>query len=91
MLTSLAGKGSPLHRKHGLYLDALEAHDLALAKLERNLERDRYDVQQLARAGFLSPEILRARYSDELRPYLLARHEWHDQTLEMWIQSCWPR
>ena len=79
VLTAIAGKGSALHRKHKLYLDAvtvttppgnyakrlvpmfptkwrwlrllaLEAHDLALSKLERNLERDRDDVQQLARA-----------------------------------------
>ena len=35
-----------------LSLFALEAHDLALSKLERNMERDRDDVQQLARAGW---------------------------------------
>jgi hypothetical protein len=29
---------------------ALEAHDLALSELERNWERDRDDVRQLARA-----------------------------------------
>lgn len=84
LLTEIAGRGSPLHRKHKLYLDAvtvatppedyerrlvpmfpgnwthlrllaLEAHDIALSKLERNHERDRDDVQQLARAGHLSP------------------------------------
>jgi hypothetical protein len=77
-VTGIGGKGSALHRKHKVYLDAvtvatppenyedrlvpmfpgawvrlslfaLEAHDLALSKLERNLERDRDDVQQLAR------------------------------------------
>jgi hypothetical protein len=87
-LTDIAGKGSVLHRKHKVYLDAvsvatppenyedrlvpmfpgawprlslfaLEAHDLALSKLERNIERDRDDVQQLARAGRLKPEILK--------------------------------
>jgi len=79
-LTEIAGKGSPLHRKHKLYLDAitvatppedyeqrlvamfprnwthlrlyaLEAHDIALSKRERNYDRDRDDVQQLARAA----------------------------------------
>jgi G:T-mismatch repair DNA endonuclease (very short patch repair protein) len=35
-----------------LSLFALEAHDLALSKLERNMERDRDDVQQLACAGW---------------------------------------
>ncbi len=90
-LIAIAGKGTALHRKHKLYLDAvtvatppedyeqrlllmfpgawthlrlyaLEANDLALSKLERNYERDRDDVQQLARAGHLSPEILKERY-----------------------------
>jgi cell fate regulator YaaT (PSP1 superfamily) len=52
----------------GLY--ALEAHDLALTKIERNFERDRDDVQRLAKRGFLNRETLRSRYLDELRPYL---------------------
>jgi hypothetical protein len=117
-LTEIAGKGSALHRKHKVYLDAvtiatppenyeerlvpmfpgawvhlrldaLEAHDLALSKLERNYDRDRDDVQQLARAGHLRPEILKERYDKELRPNL-ARETWHDQTLQLWIESSWP-
>jgi hypothetical protein len=56
-----------------LRLFALEAHDLALTKLERNWDRDRNDVQQLARAGHLNPEILRERYYRELRPNFRAR------------------
>jgi hypothetical protein len=48
--------------------------DVALSKLERNHERDRDDVQQLARAGHLKREILRDRYYKELRPNLPA-HE----------------
>jgi hypothetical protein len=117
-LTKIAGKGSALHRKHKLYLDAvtvatppenyqerllpmfpdawahlrlyaLEAHDLALSKLERNFERDRDDVQQLARAGHLNPDILKERYHRELRPNL-TREAWHDQTLDLWIGSYWP-
>lgn len=71
-----------------LKLYALEAHDLALAKLERNFERDRDDVQRLVRAGHLDREILRARYYEELRPYL-PRAEWHDQTLQLWLESYW--
>jgi hypothetical protein len=71
-----------------LKLFALEAHDIALAKLTRNYERDRDDVQRLARAGHLDPEILKRRYVLELRPYLL-REAWHDQTLEMWLESYW--
>jgi len=117
-LTEIAGKGSALHRKHKVYLDAvtvatppesygerlvpmfhgagkhlrlyaLEAHDLALSKLERNLDRDRDDVQQLARAGHLKPEILRERYLTELRPNLVNQAR-HDLTLELWLESYWP-
>ncbi len=75
--------------KH-LTLYALEANDLALSKLERNAERDREDVLNLARAGHLNREILRDRYWEELRPYFLSRQEWHDKTLDLWIDMCWP-
>lgn len=72
-----------------LELYALEAHDLALAKLERNAERDRDDVLRLAMAGHLDRTTLHQRYVEELRPYL-ARQSWHDQTIELWVESCWP-
>jgi hypothetical protein len=39
-------------RKLRLY--ALEAHDIALSKLERNGDRDRGDVHQMALAGHLN-------------------------------------
>lgn len=116
----LAGRGSPLHRKHRLYMQyvgiatppsnyetrltrmfatapwknltllALEAHDLALAKLERNADRDREDVLSLARAGYLHPDTLKERYFEELRPYLLSNLSWHDKTLELWLEMGWP-
>lgn len=73
-----------------LSLLALEAHDLALSKLERNAEKDREDVQQLAKAHHIDPGILEKRYLDELRPYLLSKIEWHDKTLELWMDMCWP-
>lgn len=117
-LAQIGGKGSALHRKHKVYLDAvtvatppenyeerllslfpgawarlqlfaLEAHDLALLKLERNLERDRDDVHHLARAGHLKAEILRERYYAELRPNLLAHEDRHDLTLKLWLESYW--
>jgi hypothetical protein len=117
-LMEIAGKGSPLHRKHRVYLDAvtvatppedyaerlvplfpnvwahlqlcaLDAHDLALSKLERNFERDREDVQHLARAGHLNRETLRERYYKELRPNLPAHESRCDLTLELWLDS-WP-
>src|SRR6202022_3910400 len=57
---------------------------LALSKLERNSDRDREDVLRLARAGYIDCGVLKARYLEEVRPYLLNKHEWHDQTLELW-------
>ena len=118
-LIEIAGKGSTLHQKHGLYLEAvtvatkpenyetrlvpflpgtwrhlklfaLEAHDLALSKLERNFERDRDDVRHLAQAGQLKPDVLRERYYSELRPNLLAHEDRHDLTLQQWLESYWP-
>jgi hypothetical protein len=118
-LTEIAGKGSALHSKHNVYLDAvtvatppenyaerltplfpgawrhlrlyaLEVHDLALSKLERNYERDRGDVQALARAGLLKREILKERYYSELRPNLLAHEGRHDLTLQLWLEAYWP-
>jgi hypothetical protein len=118
-LTEIGGKGSSLHQKYRVHLDAvtvatppdsyqerlvlmypsawlhlrleaLEVHDLALSKLERNFERDRDDVRQLARAGYLKPEILRERYYKELRPNLLAHGGRHDLTLQLWLESYWP-
>jgi hypothetical protein len=72
-----------------LELYALEAHDLALTKLERNAERDRDDVRQLARAGHLSPETLKTRYEQEMRPYMSGHLHWHDKTLSFWLESFW--
>jgi len=67
-----------------LKLLALDATDLALSKLERNNDRDRDDFLRLARSGLINRTALQQRYTEELRPYLLARHEWHDQTLALW-------
>jgi hypothetical protein len=114
-LIDLAGKGSALHRKHGLYLDlvtvatvpedyeqrlvevaagafkrlrlfALDPYDLALAKLERNIQRDRDDVKHLARTIPLDLQVLRERYEKELRPYL-GNPEREDLTLQLWVES----
>jgi hypothetical protein len=72
-----------------LRLHALEAHDIALSKLERNYERDRDDVQHLARAGHLNRATLRDRYYRELRPNLLAHEDRCDLTLNLWLET-WP-
>ena len=70
-----------------LRLFVLEAHDLALTKLERNFERDRGDVEHLARSGYLKASILKERYIEEMRPYVTGRVSWHDQTLQMWMEA----
>jgi hypothetical protein len=109
-----AGRGSPLHQRHRVYLDvvtvaevpddyetrlidmhvqgltqvrllAFERHDLALAKLARNTDRDREDVVALARGPGLDTAVLRSRYRDELRP-TLRRPDREDLTLELWIE-----
>ena len=70
-----------------LRLFGLEAHDLALSKLERNSPVDRGDIRHLAKTGHLDPKILRERYTWELRPKLPDDPKKHDATLEMWIES----
>ncbi len=67
-----------------LTLKAFERHDLALAKLVRNIDRDREDIEALARGPGLDVEILRKRYGQELRP-LLGRPDREDLTLNLWI------
>lgn len=51
----------------------------------RNRERDRYDVQQLAKAGLLNPDILRDRYYKEVRPNSSGNEARHDLTLKLWL------
>jgi Nucleotidyltransferase of unknown function (DUF6036) len=114
-LLQLAGKGSELHRRYGIYLDfvtiatvpedydqrlmeimpgaferlrlfALDPYDLALAKLERNIQRDRDDVKYLARTIPFDLNVLRDRYERELRPYL-GNPEREDLTLQLWVEA----
>jgi hypothetical protein len=67
-------------------LFALDPVDLALSKPGRNSDRDREDVLRLARAAYIDSGVLKARYLEEVRPYLLNKHEWRDQTLELWME-----
>lgn len=80
----------PLASWKHLSLLALDPTDIALSKLERNAERDREDFVGLARAGLIEPRTLKQRYIEELRPYLLSKHQWHDKTLDLWIEMAWP-
>lgn len=113
-LHSLAGEGSRLHKRYGLFVQqvrlvtlpenyaerliaifpgafqylrvfGLEAHDLALSKLERNSARDREDVRFLAKAAPLDLALLEKRYHEEFRPYL-ANTDRHDLTIRLWLE-----
>jgi hypothetical protein len=68
-----------------LRLCALDPHDLALSKLERNIQRDRDDVKHLARSAAFDLEILKERYEKELR-WQLGNPEREDVTLKLWTE-----
>ena len=70
--------------KH-LRLCVLDPYDLVLTKLERNVERDREDVQYLARAIPLDSTVLKERYEKELR-WQMGIPEREDLTLKLWIE-----
>jgi hypothetical protein len=71
--------------KH-LRLFALDPYDLAMSKLERNIQRDRDDVMHLARTVPFDPEVLKDRYQKELR-WQLGNPEREDLTLRLWIEA----
>jgi hypothetical protein len=68
-----------------LRLFALDAYDLALAKLERNSQRDREDVFYLAVRVPLDIAMLRQRYREELRRYL-GNPPREDLALDLWVE-----
>jgi uncharacterized nucleotidyltransferase DUF6036 len=80
----------PKLRLKKLRLFALEPHDLALTKLERNSDVDRQDVLDLAAAGLINAKTLRRRYAKEFRPNLVSGEKKHDKTLDLWVEMCWP-
>ena len=71
--------------KH-LRLLALDPYDLALSKLERNVQRDRDDVMHLARTVPFDMEVLKDRYQKELR-WQLGNPDREDLTLRLWIEA----
>ena len=69
-----------------LRLFALDPYDLALSKLERNIERDIEDVKYLAKAVPFDLEVLKTRYEKELR-WQLGNPRREDLTLRLWIDA----
>lgn len=63
---------------------ALDPYDLVLAKLTRNADRDRADLEFLATAVPLDTPLLRQRYREEMRPYVGVPAR-EDVTLDLWI------
>lgn len=69
-----------------LRLCALDPYDLALSKLERNIQRDRDDVKHLAKTVPLDLDVLKERYQKELR-WQLGNPEREDLTLRLWLEA----
>jgi hypothetical protein len=69
-----------------LHLFAPDPYDLILSKLERNGPKDRVDVEFLAKNLSLDSNLLRERYTTELRPYL-ANEDRHDTTIRLWTEA----
>jgi len=68
-----------------LRICALDPYDLALSKLERNIQRDRDDVKHLAHSIPLDLKVLKERYENELR-WQLGNPEREDLTLRLWTE-----
>ncbi len=69
-----------------LRLMALDPYDLALSKLQRNVQKDRDDVRFLARSIPLDLNILQERYRTELR-WQLGVPDREDLTLQLWVEA----
>jgi hypothetical protein len=69
-----------------LRLLALDPYDLALSKLERNIQRDRDDIRHLARTVPLELDVLKDRYDKELR-WQLGNPEREDLTFRLWTEA----
>lgn len=68
-----------------LKLYALDPYDLALTKLERNMQHDREDVLQLAQSVPFDLEIFKQRYDEELKVYVEDNIR-HRSTFDFWIE-----
>jgi hypothetical protein len=68
-----------------LRICAFDPYDLALSKLERNIQRDRDDVKHLAYSIPLDLKILKERYEKDLR-WQLGNPQREDLTLRLWTE-----
>jgi hypothetical protein len=68
-----------------------DPYDLVLSKLTRNADRDREDVRHLAETCSLDSNLLRDRYQNEMRSTVIGDPDYHDATLEFWIEAYFSR
>lgn len=66
-------------------LFAMDPYDIILSKIERNISRDREDVEYLAKELALDTSVLEKRYHDEVR-YQVKNEDREDLTLRLWIK-----
>ncbi len=74
-----------------LKIKVLDPYDLVLTKLERNSPRDREDVEALILQLQLDADVLRARFDDELRPYLAVAPDRTILTFDLWMDEFFSR
>ncbi len=75
---------SPLLKQ--IRLSVMDPYDIVLSKVSRNYPRDIEDVKYLANAANLDVEILRHRYEEELKPYVIGPAERTNGNLRFWIE-----
>ena len=63
-----------------------DPYDRILAKLDRNITKDRDDAQYLFRTQELHVQTLTHRYDSELHGLLMGPDNRHDKTWELWIE-----
>jgi hypothetical protein len=68
-----------------LRIYALDPYDLALSKLERNIQRDREDVKHLARVVPLDLTVFKERYEKEMR-WQMGNPQREDVTVKLWME-----
>lgn len=99
VLERVAGAQSPLAKKHLLHFQHVGVASLPESYAERVVELfpglfeklrlfelEAHDLV-LSKAVPLDPDVLRARYREELRTIIIGPPETHDQTLQMWIEA----
>jgi hypothetical protein len=116
VILGLAGEGSSLWGKHGVYLQcvtvsnlpegyeerliemfpstfrnihlfALDPYDLALSKIDRNIQRDRDDVKHLIKTVPLKRLILQDRFERELRPIFVGDARRAELRMKLWLEA----